>query len=91
MRKPWFRIIEVVECSGRSMADIVADVARQHEVSLSELRSNRQPPRLRAIRKEVLRRVWSERPDLSSAQIGKFLNRDPSSIRHLLSRATEAA
>jgi chromosomal replication initiation ATPase DnaA len=85
MRKPWFSIIEVIERSGRSLADIVGEVAREHEVSLDDLRSNRQPPVLRAVRREVVKRVWRERPDLSSTQIGRFLNRDASSIRHLLS------
>jgi chromosomal replication initiation ATPase DnaA len=91
MRKPWFSIIEVIERSGRSLADIVGEVAREHEVSLVDLRGNRQPARLRVVRKEVVRRVWSERPDLSSSQIGKFLNRDPSAIRKLISRAIGAA
>lgn len=68
----------------RSMEQIVADSLRQHGVSLVEFRGHRQSDHLRKVRAEALANVWLERPDLSSGEVGRYFNRDGSTVRCLL-------
>lgn len=82
-RKPWFRIVEVVDLRGRSLADIVSDVARKHGISLAELRGSRQNMRVSKARKAAFKALHSERPDLSSNAVATYFRRDPSTIRHI--------
>jgi chromosomal replication initiation ATPase DnaA len=70
----------------RSVEEIVSESLERHGVSLVELRGHRQSDRLKAARGEALVRVWKERPDLSSGEVGRYFNREGSSVRHMLTR-----
>lgn len=83
-REPWFEILEVCDTRGRSMPDIAAECIRRHHVSLKEMRGPGQSGYVAKARRATLAAIVGERPDLSSGQIGHFLNRDPSTIRHLI-------
>lgn len=91
IKKPWFSIIDVTEKRGRSMADIAAEVAREHRVSLTELRGERHLKYVCAARMEAMVKVRAERPDLSSAQVAAYFNRDPSTVRHTWRKAEAQA
>lgn len=83
MKAPWFNIVEIVEPRlGRSMADIVRDVSEAYNISLAELRRPSQRRMYSAARNAAYDAVHRERPDLSSSMVGRFLNRDGSSVRH---------
>jgi chromosomal replication initiation ATPase DnaA len=86
LREPWFRIIEVIELHGRSVADIVHGVVAKHGVTVTDIRGQRQNKGIRRARTEAMQAVASERPDLSSGQAAIFFRRDSSSIRHLWRR-----
>jgi hypothetical protein len=90
-RKPWFQILEVIEPRGRSMADIVNEVVKRRKVSLREVLGARQHEYLLEARREIYEAIRAERPDLSSNQVGKFMNRDGSRIRHFWRNQSEAA
>lgn len=81
MREPWFRIIEVIELNGRSIADIVHEVATEHGVTVTDIRGCRQNMQVRRARSEAMKAVARERPDLSSGQAAIFFRRDGSTIR----------
>jgi chromosomal replication initiation ATPase DnaA len=87
-REPWFSIIEVHEPTGRSMADIAAEVAAEHGVEVSRLRGPEQTYNVNAARHAAIRRVSQERPNLSSGQIARFFCRDGSTIRHVIAGQT---
>lgn len=82
MKAPWFSIIDVTERRGRSMADIVADVAAEYGVKVAVMRSPLLLDHIVAARDAALARIRQERPDLGSARVAEFFNRDPSSIRY---------
>lgn len=81
-RKPWFRIIDVTELNGRSIADIAAEVAERCNVPMASIRGGRLSPQVVAARKEVLRQIHLERPDLSSGTVAAFLRLESSTVRH---------
>lgn len=81
-RKPFFEIIEVIEPRGRSMADIVKEVAARRKVSVREMRSGCFYRYITQARQEAYRAIRSERPDITSGQIAIFFNREGSTIRH---------
>ena len=72
----------------RPMEEIVSEVARQCETPLAVIRgkdAGASPPGIRAVRRNAILAVTSERPDLSSNQIARYFNRDSSTIRHIIS------
>lgn len=82
MKAPWFSIVDVIEPRGRSIADIVAEVAEKTGVKVGAIRSPLVINRVVAARDAALARIREERPDLGSARVAEFFNRDPSSIRY---------
>lgn len=89
-RDPWFRIIEVVEPQGLSLADIVKQVAQRHRTTVERVRSGDRSHKLAAARREIYQRAKRERPDLTSAQIAIFMGKESSVVRHVW-RQMEAA
>lgn len=89
-RDPWFHILAVYEPRGRSMADIVAEVAYERKISVRDLRSPSQRHQVIAARWEAFRRIRQERPDLSSTVIAGFFRCEPSTVRRVW-RSKEAA
>jgi chromosomal replication initiation ATPase DnaA len=83
-REPWFSIIEVHESTGRSMADIAAEVAAEHGVEVAALRGSSQANEITWVRRAAFRRIHQERPDLSSGQIARYFHREGSSVRHAI-------
>lgn len=81
-REPFFRIIDVHEAKGRSVADIVAEVATERGINIRVLRSPLQLGHIASARHEAIARIKAERPDLSSAQVAAYFNRNASTIRH---------
>lgn len=86
MREPWFRIVEIIEPSGRSMADICVDVAGEFGIRVADIRGGRRNPGLRKARRKAFDMVRMERPDLSSAQVAAFFNVEGSTVRHVWRR-----
>lgn len=82
MREPWFRILDVTEDRGRSIADIAAEVALESGVNLRVMRSPLMLDHILAARDKALARIKQERPDLTSSQVGAYFRRDPSVVRH---------
>lgn len=82
MREPWFRIIEVRESGGRSMADIAIEAASRTGTRLSELRGGRQSPGISRARRAAFNAIRLERPDLTSQQVAMFFNVEGSTVRH---------
>lgn len=82
MRKPWFRIIDVVENCGRSIADIAAEVAQEYSVHTNVMRSPLKLAHIVEARDIALARIRRERPDLSSRVVAEYFRRDSSAIRH---------
>lgn len=80
-REPWFQILDVVEKRGRSIADICAEASRDLGVPLPVLRGGARKKRLGRLRRQVYVRIVTERPDVSSTQIGRYFNREASAIR----------
>lgn len=83
MRDPFFRILDVTEARGRSIADIAAEVAGRRQVSLNRLRGRQQDEWARKARHEAILQIKAERPDLSSAVVSQFFGREASVIRRL--------
>lgn len=81
MTRPWFRIIEIIEPRGRSIADIALSVAKDRLVSLSEMRSSTYREPIVRARYEAFRRIRQERPDVSSTLIGEYFRVEPSTVR----------
>lgn len=86
MREPWFRIVEVVEANGRSIADIARDVADEHGVSLADIRGSRRTREILRARHQAMMQCRYQRPDLSSGQVAQYFQRDASTVRHLWAR-----
>jgi hypothetical protein len=86
-REPWFSIIEVHEPSGRSMADIAAEVAAEHGVEVSDLRGTSRRHKITSVRHDAFLRICRERPELSSAQIARYFHREGSTLRHVIRNA----
>lgn len=80
MKQPWFCI--VAELGPRSVPEIIADVAKRHGITVTELLGQRKPVHVTAARMEAYRIAGEERPDLSSGQIARFFKREGSTIRH---------
>lgn len=89
--KPWFRVVSVHEKMGTSMADIAMDVARDCGIRLADMRTNCRRKHVVRARWEAYRRIRTERPDLSSAQIAMFFGVEGSSVRHALITQARAA
>lgn len=81
-REPFFRILEVLDAKGRSIADITGEVAAEHGIHIQVLRSPLMLDHIVAARHEAIAKIMIERPDLSSAKVAAYFNRDPSTIRH---------
>lgn len=88
-KKPWFRIVEVVEPTGRTMADIAAEIAAKRLVPLKDMRGSSRRHEISRARWAAYRQIKLERPDLTSTQVAMYFNRDASSVRHAW-RAMEA-
>jgi hypothetical protein len=67
----------------RSLEAIAAQIAREHEVTIEELRSTRRRPDLVQVRGVVARRALLEGA-ANLSQIARYLNRAPSTISGLL-------
>lgn len=80
--KPWFRIIEVRERSGLSLADIARQEADRAGVRLADMRGPCRMHNVSRARRAVYCRVRLERPDLTSSQVGRFMRKEASAIRH---------
>lgn len=85
MREPWFRIIEVREPSGRSIADIAKQAANEFGMRLSDMRDRRYPS-ARSARRRALQMIRTERRDLSSSQVAAFFGMEGSTVRHVWRR-----
>lgn len=85
-REPWFRIIDITEPRGLSLADIAKQEAEKAGVELDVLRGKSQKHGIVRIRRAIYRRIRIERPDLSSSQVAKFMRKDSSTVRHEWSR-----
>ncbi len=81
MTRPWFRIIEIIEPRGRSIADIALAVASERKIALRELRSNTWRRHTQQARYEAFRRIRQERPDVSSTLIGEYFRVEASTVR----------
>ncbi len=81
MTRPWFRILEIIEPRGRSIADIALSVALTRLVSLNEMRSSTYRGPIRRARYEAFRLIREERPDVSSRIVGDYFRVDPSTVR----------
>lgn len=86
MRDPWFRIIEVREAGGRSMADIAREAADAFGVRLADLMGKRKHPVSRKARRSALNAIRLERTDLSSTQVAMFFDVEASTVRHVWRR-----
>ena len=62
---------------------IVRYVASRHLVTMEELRGPSRVPRLVAARKEIARRLSTER-EMTTGQIGRFINRSEWQVRYYL-------
>lgn len=82
MREPWFQILEVREEHGRSIADIATDIAERFGLTVADLRSERRSKVIVSARREAFLAIRDERSDLSSSQVGRFFNKEPSTVRH---------
>lgn len=89
-RDPWFSIIDVTETHGLSLADIVKQEAERASVRIEDVRGPRTSHRLAAVRRAIYRRAKRERPDLTSSQVGNYMRKNSSTIRHAW-RQMEAA
>lgn len=89
-RDPWFRIVEIIDTCGLSLADIVKETAEKHRLRIEDIRGDRRSRRLAAARKEICERARLERPDLTSSQIGFFLRKEGSTVRHAWRQMEEA-
>jgi chromosomal replication initiation ATPase DnaA len=87
VREPWFSIIDVTECRGRSIADIARDIIERRKVSLDAVRGQRRDKTIVTVRHEIIDQVRRERIDLTSGHLARFLNRDPATIRHYWRKA----
>lgn len=81
-REPWFRIIDVTEARGLSLADIARQEAEKGNVTVAELRGASQMHNLGRVRRAIYRRARLERPDLSSSQIAQYMRKCSSTVRH---------
>jgi len=79
MKQPWFCIIE---CDRRSMTEIVSEIAGRYHVRVADIIGHRRTPVLGMARQEAYDVIRVERPDLTSGQVARFLNRESSTIRH---------
>lgn len=91
MREPWFRIVSVSERGGRSMADIVKDVAESRGLTVEDLRGWRNTKPIATARHVAWEQIRVERPDLSSSQVARYFRRDGSTVRHRWLRMERAA
>lgn len=65
----------------RSMLEITREVLSRHEgVSLADIRSHKRQRYITKARHDVIRSIFAERADLTSPVVGRFLNRDHTSI-----------
>lgn len=81
-REPWFRIIDVTEARGPSMADIVAKVMQEEGVSLADIRGGSLNRKIVRARHRAIRAVVAIRKDLCSGTIANFFHIDSSTVRH---------
>lgn len=74
----------------RPVTEIVAEVAREHDVAIGLMFGKGGIQRVRAARREALRRAVAERVDLSGSSIARQLNVDPSTVSAEIRRQREA-
>ena len=65
-------------------AKIINEVAKNHKVSVGEIKGPRRYRYITAARHEAIGRVYTECPHLSLIQIGRIFNRDHTTIMHTL-------
>jgi chromosomal replication initiation ATPase DnaA len=75
----------------RSLKQIAEEIAAEYGVTVDELRGPRQWKALCNARIAFYVRAYAERPDLSSNQVGLFIGREGSTIRHAWRQARAAA
>lgn len=66
--------------------DIIAKVAKRHRISPHDITGPRRSKRYIAARFEAVRAAADARPDLSLIQIGRFFNRDHTTIINALNK-----
>lgn len=71
---------EAAEEPRRPVSEIVAEVAREHDVAMGLILGKGGIARVRVARREALRRAVAERVDLSGVRIARLLNVDPSTV-----------
>jgi Bacterial dnaA protein helix-turn-helix len=76
-----------VDYKGRRPAvDIIQEVGDQYGYSVEEIISQRRHHDILPVRAEAIWRVYSERVDMTTPQIGKVFNRDHSTIIHTVKK-----
>lgn len=74
----------------RPVTEIVAEVAQEHDVAIGLMFGKGGIQRVRAARREALRRAVAERVDLGGSSIARQLNVDPSTVSAEIRRQREA-
>lgn len=90
MKRPWFKIIAI---EPRPVSEIAREVCDEFGISVEQIKGARRYREIVDARVEAYRRIYRERPDLSSGQVASFFRVDGSVIRHFWRdvRAGEAA
>lgn len=81
---------EVADEPRRPITEIVAEVAREHDVAIGLIFAKGGISRVRVARCEAMRRVVAERIDLGGSSIARQLNVDPSTVSAEIRRQREA-
>ena len=69
----------------KEMYKIAEEILAKHKhLSLADLRRKDAAPYLMRVRRQVVHAIHEQRPDISFAKIGEFMNRDHTSISHIL-------
>lgn len=74
----------------RPITEIVAAVAREHDVAIGLIFGKGGISRVRVARREAMRRVVAERIDLGGSSIARQLNVDPTAVSAEIRRQREA-
>ena len=90
-REPWFRIIDIIDPRGASLAEIARQEAEKAGVTVEDIRGMRRQRNLVRVRFAVYRRAKLERPDLTSSQVARFMRKDSSTVRHAWAMMENAA
>lgn len=74
----------------RPVTEIVAEVAREHDVAIGLMFGKGGIARVRVARREAMRRAVAERVDLGSSSIARLLNVNPTTVSAEVRRQREA-